>query len=181
MTGVRIHLLDVPHERGKGAAIGIAVGRAEGGEGLHALAVFVLDPREPVLIGLNPRGRIAGDAVLPASEPQEHQAQIVFPRRLDRAIYQREIELTLFRLQKFPIDGGQDGVDVHRGELRPNRLQVVQTRSAGVTQFPSEDQKRLAIDNQLGCCTLLLKMGSGRGYARSGLSTSRRLCKPKAS
>ena len=66
---IGVHLLDVPHQGGKSARIGIAVRRAQCGEGLDAFAVLVLDPWEPLLVGFHPGRDVAGDAVLPAPEP----------------------------------------------------------------------------------------------------------------
>ena len=87
----------MPHERGKGAAIGIDVRSGECREGRRILAVLVLGSGEPVEVGLDPGRRIAGLAVLPASEPQEREAQIVTLRRLDLGVHQGEIELARLR------------------------------------------------------------------------------------
>ena len=63
----------VPHEGMKRAGIGIAVGIAQRGEEFQGPARLGLGAREAVEIPLHPVGRVAGEAVLPAREPQERE------------------------------------------------------------------------------------------------------------
>ena len=88
-----IHFLDMPHEGGKGLGVGIAVVVAEGAEFLDALESLELGAREPLEIPFHPVGRVTGQAVLPASEPEQHDTQVVLPRILDRGVHLLEIEL----------------------------------------------------------------------------------------
>ena len=64
-----VYLFDVPHQGGKGASIGVAVGIAKGAEQLDAFTARDLGARETLEVLLHPVGRVAGKAVLPASEP----------------------------------------------------------------------------------------------------------------
>ena len=157
-----VHFLDVPHEGGKGAAVGIQVRRAEGGQGIGLLAVLPLRAREAVHVALDPQRRVTGGTVLPACEPQEHQPQIVVFRGVDLRVHQGEIELARFRFQQLPRDGGQYGVEVQRHQLVPDRLHEFETGGGGVTQFSRQHQKWLAVDDHLRGGALLLKMGDGR-------------------
>ena len=73
-----VHFLDVPHQGRKGAGIGVPVGIAEAGvSSSMVLPACGLGAREPLEILLHPVGRVAGQTVLPACEPQKHQTQVV--------------------------------------------------------------------------------------------------------
>ena len=118
-----IHFLDVPHQGRKGAGIGVPVGLAEGAELFDALAPFELGAREPLEIPLHPVGRVAGQAVLPASEPEQHETQVVLPRALDHAVQHAEVELAFLWFDLVPGNARQDGVEIClRDEPRPYRV-----------------------------------------------------------
>ena len=153
-----IHLLDMPHQRGEGAGVGVAVRLAEGGEQLDGLPALYPDARETLEVLLHPVGRVARETVLPACEPDEHKAQVVTPRIPDVAIQHIEVELAFPRLDLRPGNTRNHGVQFCRRELRPNRLHVLDARSAAVEQLPRQRQERLAIDHQLGGGPLLPKV-----------------------
>src|ERR1039458_10122786 len=75
--------LDVAHEGAKGARVGIARGVAEGAEDLDAFPGAEADARESPKVLLDPIGSVAGEAILPTAEPEEHQLEIVAARFLD--------------------------------------------------------------------------------------------------
>ena len=150
-----VHLLDVPHQRRKGAGIGVAVRIAEGVSSSRVLPACGLGAREPLEILLHPVGRVAGQAVLPACEPQEHETQVVAPRAPDHAVQHAEVELPFLGFDLGPGNGRQDGVEFCLDELGPDRLHVLEAGGAVVAQFSRQGQEWLAVDNQLGGRPLL--------------------------
>ena len=118
----------------------------------------------------HPGRDVSRDSVLPASEPQKNEPQIIAFRVADLAVHEGKIEFTFLGFGQFPIDDAQDGVDMDGREPGPDRLQVIGSGGIGIAQFSRQHQKRLAIDDQLGGGALLLKMGNGRGCAVIALS-----------
>ena len=158
-----VHFLDVPHQRGKGACVGVPVRIAERGKQFDGLPIPYLDARKALEVLLHPVGRVAGGSVLPTSEPQKHQTQVVAPCIPDRAVHCAEVELGFPRFDLVPGNARQDGVELGLGELGPNRLHVLQTGGAAVVQFPGQHQKGLAVYDQLGGRPLLLQVRDIRG------------------
>ena len=144
-----VHLADVAHQGGESPRVGVAGGVAKGGEDVQGLAGAVLDPREPLRVGLDPGRLVGGFAVLPASEPEDDQAQMILPGALDGVVHGGEIEPAFLRLDLFPDDGGQDGVEVALGEGGPDRLHVGAACGAGIVQFAGGHQERFAVHHQL--------------------------------
>ena len=50
-----IHFAKMPHERGEGAGVGLAVGVAEGGEGVQTFTLLVLDEWKARLAAKQPK------------------------------------------------------------------------------------------------------------------------------
>ena len=76
---------------------------------------------------LTQTGGIAGHAVLPRGKPEKDDAFVVrFACLSEKAIDEREIVFAFDGLDEFPAERGDDGVETHGGELRPQRLHVVE-------------------------------------------------------
>ena len=116
----------------------------------RAGAVVQLHARESLEVALHPVGRIARPGVLPAAEPQEHEPQIVRARVANQPVDQAEVELALGGFEQGPGDRRQHGVEMHRGQPRPDRLHVVEARRRVVEDLAAQRQERLAVDDQLG-------------------------------
>ena len=133
-----------------------------------------LGAREALEILLHPVGRVAGETVLPACEPQEHQMQVVAPRIPDDAVQHAEVELPFLRFDLVPGNARQDGVEFGLDEPGPYRLHVLEAGGAAVVQFPGQSQERLAIDDQLGGRALLLQVRDVGGRGRPVCGPERR-------
>ena len=169
MTTVRcagIDFAEMTQEGHVGAGVGLQVGLAQRGEHLHRLAVLELGAREPLLVGFHPFGHKAGEAVLPAAEPQEDEVQVVFPRARQQPVHEREVVLAFLRLDPVPPETHEDGVEVHFHELRPDRVHVLEAGGGGVVRFAGQRQIRLAIDDQLGGRAAFFEMRQGGGGTR---------------
>ena len=114
-----IHFAHMPHQGRKGAGIGVAVRIAQGREEFHGLARVSLGSREALEIPLHPVGRVTGQTVLPACEPQKYETQIVTPRTLDHSIQDSEVELPFLMFDLVPGNARQDGVDFGLNDPRP--------------------------------------------------------------
>jgi hypothetical protein len=99
-----IHFAEMLHEGGVGAGVGLQVGVAGRREHFHRLAALEPGAREPLLVGLHPRGREAGEAVLPTAEPEEDDVQIIFPRAGEQSVNEAEIVFAFHRLDPVPAD-----------------------------------------------------------------------------
>ena len=152
-----IDLAQVSHTRRKGAGIGVAVGVAEGRQREQALTLLVLNEREPRLVHFYPERLVIGLAVLPTTEPKEHETQIVSSCFFDQRVHQREIELALLRLDQFPARCGEYGVEVRRHEPRPERFHVVEAGRAGIVQLRAQNEEGFAVHDQLPRRALLLE------------------------
>ena len=144
-----IHLAQVPHERGEGCGIGVAVGGAERGEQFDAAATLDLDTQKPFKVPFHPVRRVTGQAVLPARKPEEAKAQVVTPCRLDDPVHDGEVEFALLRLDLSPGNTCQDSVQFRFLKLGPQGLHVLQAGGAVVAQFSRQRQKGFAVNNQL--------------------------------
>ena len=175
-----IHFAEMLHEGRIGAGVSLQVGLAERGEYFHRLAVLEPGAREPLLVGFHPFGREAGETVLPTAEPEEDNVQIIFPRTSEQAINKGEIVFAFYRLDPVPPDTHEDGVQVHFNELRPYRVHVLEAGRSGVVRFTGQNQKRLAVNNQLCGGTPLLQVGNGQaGCDCLGLGVRCRQCQRK--
>ena len=96
----------------KARASACTIVRAQRGEHLDGLAAVDLGAREAVLRGLDPGGSEAGEAVLPAAEPDPDDVHVIPAGALEELIHQAEIVLALLGLDPVPRDAGQDGVEV---------------------------------------------------------------------
>ena len=150
------------HEGGIGPGIGVAVGVAQSREDLPAFSVFV--PRDGVLIrvAFHPGGGITRGAVLPASEPQQDDVQVVGSGVAEGAIQRGEIELALLGLGPAPAHADQGCVDVRFGQFGPSGARVFGRRRGIVQQLTRQGQVRLAVNDEVGYGAFLLQMGNGR-------------------
>ena len=130
-----VHLADVAHQGGEGPRVAVTSGVAKGGNDVQGLAGAVFYPREALRVGLDPGRLVGGFAVLPASEPEDDQAQVIFPGALKGVVHGGEIEAAFLRLDRFPGDDRQDGVEIPLRQLRPERLHVGAAGGAGIVQF----------------------------------------------
>ncbi len=101
---------DMAHNRCKSAGVGFHCLGAEGRDGPCDPAGFVLRTRESRHILLDPRRNVGGPCVFPRCKPEEYEAKIMPAGLLDKAVYERKIELSLLWLDKLPRNGRQNGV-----------------------------------------------------------------------
>ena len=100
---------------------------------------------EPLGIRLDPMRHVIGGAVLPRGEPDQNQSHVPLAGLCDLGVHEGELELAFFRLNQFPTDGADDGIEVQGRELVPNRFHVLGARCARVVQLASEHDERLAV------------------------------------
>jgi hypothetical protein len=86
-------------------------------------------------------------AVLPCAEPQQHDVQVVRPRAGDNRIYVAVIEPSRLWFELLPIHRCLNRIGVKRLHGAPHLRQLAGP-SAGVVNLASEDQERLALDQQ---------------------------------
>lgn len=67
------------------------------------------------------------------------------------------------RFDELPVHGCEHGVQVHRRELRPHVLHVLDAGEGRVAQFAAEDEKGLVVNDELGPVAHGLKVGDGLG------------------
>ena len=146
---IAVDLLEVLHQRGERFRVGGDVRFAEGREDLDAAAVLAERAREAILVHLDPLGRVARHAVLPTAEPEEDEPQVVAAGRFDEAIDEREVELAFARLDEVPIRGDEHRVEIQLHQPRPDRLHRFERRGGGIAEFAADDEKRLAVDDEL--------------------------------
>ena len=66
-----------------------------------------------------------------------------------RIVHGGEIEAAFLRLDQFPGNDRQDGIEISLRQAGPDRLHVFAARGTGIVQFTAEDQERFAIHDQL--------------------------------
>ncbi len=111
---------------------------------------------------LHPKRRIGRIRVLPASKPEEYEAQMVLAGFADGAIHQRKVELAGLRLDQFPRDRRQDCIHVGRRQFGPERLHVLHAGGSRISQLAGQDKKRAAIHDHLCGLAALLEVWNGR-------------------
>src|SRR5439155_16866521 len=104
---------------------------------------------EARLVSPYPRGRVARHAVLPGSEPEENQLQLIAPPPGEQRVDRGEVEATFFGLDQLPRYGREHGIEVHRPELRPGRSHISGARRRRIAEFAAENEKRLVLDLEL--------------------------------
>src|ERR1017187_3792583 len=104
-----------------------------------------LGAREALEILLHPVGRVGGQTVLPACEPQQHETHVVNPCIPDYAVQNGEIELTFLLLDLSPRNGRQNAVEPRADEFGPYRLHVLEAGGGFIPQFARHRQERLAV------------------------------------
>ena len=83
---------------------------------------------------------------------------MLLPRSSQQSIHQREVELTLGRLDQFPAHRRHNSIQSHRCQPRPLRIHIVQARRARVMDLGAQHQIRLAIHDQLRSVATLFQM-----------------------
>ncbi len=165
-----VDFLDVAHEGGEGARVGLLRGFALGREDFDFSAVGD-DAGKAARILLDPGGRVAGHAVLPGSEPEKDDALVVLTGLGEEAVDESEVEDAFPGLDELPTERSDHGVEVDGGQLGPDGLHVVEAGGGGVVQFAAEDEEGLAVDDELGGRAALFEMRGAvglRGKRRGG-------------
>ena len=157
---LRIDFAKMVQQRGERPGVGVSIGFAEGGEYAEKLAAAILDQREPGGVFLDPERCVARDAVLPASEPEQAEPQIVIARIAKQAVENGEIEMSLFRLDLLPSHGRQNGVEVHGGKLGPDGLHVFDAGRGRIADFTTKDEKWFAVHDELRSAAVFFQMGN---------------------
>ncbi len=121
---------EVLHESGECLCVGISVFIAERSKNLDGSAVFGPCTRKPLLIRLDPGGRIARHAVLPRTKPQDDDLQVILARRSDEVVDERKIKFPFLRFDELPVHRHQNRIHVHRFQLRPDGRHVLHIRCA---------------------------------------------------
>jgi hypothetical protein len=158
-----IHILHMPHQGRESASVRVTVCVAQGRQQFQGLARLNLRARKTFEILLHPVGRVTREAVLPAGEPQERKMQIVLARAANNPVQHGEIELPFLGFDLRPGNRRKHSVQLGLNEFRPYRLHVIETAGTIVVQFPGQDEKRLAVDNELRGRSLLAQVGNFRG------------------
>jgi len=160
-----IHGLDMPHQGRKDANIGVAVGIGEDAEQFDASAASHLgagSARNP----FHPVGRIAGEAVFPASEPQKHEAHVVTTRALDDAIEHAEVELPRLWLTWFQETPASTVLTFDATSL--GHTSFMYSTLVAVLLLSSPDKARNGcLDDQLGGRPLLAQVRDAGSAARA--------------
>ena len=159
----------MPHEGAEGPGIRVARSVAERAEQLDAPPALDFDPREPLLVLLDPHRRVARGAILPTGEPQENDLQMVFPGFLQEAVNKAELEFAFGGFHLRPRYAGQHAIQVARNQSWPDFLHVFHAGRGVVSHLSRHRQKRLAIHDQLRGSALFPEVRDARG----GLSVAR--------
>src|SRR5208282_495441 len=112
--------------------VGIPGGVAKGGEDVQGLAGAVFYPWVALRVGLHPVRLVGRFTVLPASKPQNNQAQVILLGALDAIVHGSEIEAAFLRLDEFPRNDRQDSIEISLRQARPDRLHVFAARGTGI-------------------------------------------------
>src|ERR1700738_2722298 len=108
------------------------------------------DAGEALRILLAPDRRITRHAILPTGEPEKHDALVRFTRLCQQAVNQSEVKGAFARLDEFPTQGSDDGVEAHGSQLGPQRLHVLEARGRRIVQFAAKNQEWLSIAEWCG-------------------------------
>ena len=161
-----VDCLDVTEQRGEGCLIGFEVGHRVGAHHIQQLAVGVLLARVGLRVGLDPLRNVVVLPVLPCSEPEQYEVELVLARLCNQQVHVGEVECPLGGLHLLPVDGGLDGVHMHGFSSAPGGGKRRGPR-AGVVDLAAQDEERLAIDDKCVASILLLQMGNVAGLGRS--------------
>jgi hypothetical protein len=69
-------------------------------------------------------------------------------------IQDAEIKAAFFWFDLLPCDRHQDGVYVHDGELGDDQIGLCRSSRRRIAEFPTENQKGLAVYDELSCYVL---------------------------
>src|ERR1700738_723691 len=156
---VSVNRANMLQHRSKRARICFASLPAKGGEDVHVSAALILDPRKSTEVRFDPSRSVAGDAVLPASEPQKDKVKLIFSGATNESINQRKIKLSFLRLQQFPGNRREHSVQIEDLEFRPDGDHVVQMGRTRIMQFTSQNEKWFSVYD---------KSGSGSNFLDAG-------------
>ena len=157
----RINLTYMSHHSPVGGGISIAGVGAERTQNRQLLALRSLGQRIALAIQLDIKRLVAAHSVLPASEPQQAEFQVVLPGLGDDAVHTAEIVLALLWLNHLPGHHGKGSVHSCLLEGLPVRSHILGARRRRVAKLAGKREKRLAFDYQLGDFAPLFKMGCG--------------------
>ena len=155
------------HRRRKG--LGIGLGRCFGQRSQNGklLPFRGQRQRKTFRVPFHPGGRIAGNAVLPAGEPDKNQFEAVFPGAQDHVVHGPEVEDALFRFHLLPRNGADDSVHARLLQRLPDGLHICLAGGRGVLQFAAEHQERFPVHDKPGSVRRLLQRGGTSGLFRS--------------
>lgn len=142
---------EVAHQGGESAAIGLQRLPVEGGQDFGVGSVAVFRQREPISeVLFHPGGHVAGHTVLPGSEPEQDQMQVVGPGRCEQVIHRREVELSLRRFQQFPVHRREDRIQARLPEGLPSvaAVHIGRAGGAGIRQLAAQDEERLSVEEE---------------------------------
>ena len=134
---LRVGLLQMAHERGKGGAVGVEVGGRVGAEDVDGHAGAGEHARVGRGVGLHPVGHVVHLAVLPRAEPEQDEADFMCPRLLQYRVDHSEVEGAAFRFELLPVDGDFEGVEAERFGGGP-----VRHRGAGASRRSCRPARR---------------------------------------
>src|SRR5260370_23582182 len=165
------------HEGGEGVLVGFEVGRGVGREHVQDFAVGVQLAGILFGIGLDPLRYVVCLAVLPGSEPEQNEVEVVLTCTVYEQIHVGEVELALFGLHLLPVDGRFDGVDMKGVECRPYLWQSAGPRT-GVIDLSTEDKEGFAFDDHGKVAVLFLQTRHvvGQGTCRECAEHSKKGC-----
>jgi len=79
---------------------------------------------------------------------------ILRSRGFNPVIQDAEIKAAFFRFDLLPCDRHQDRVYVHSCELGKDQIGLCRSSRLGIAEFPTENQKGLAVYDELRCSVL---------------------------
>jgi hypothetical protein len=131
---VRVRIPNMAHQGGKGPGITAKGLLTERGEDLQRQALGRNRPRKSSRVGSDPLGRIVGERIFPASEPEQHQVKMLPSRHSHPVIQEGKVERTFFRFDVLPGNRHQHRIEMHPRQLGEN---VVGLSGRTAEEFPS--------------------------------------------
>ena len=141
-----VNIGDMAEQGGESLPVGIEDVSRKGRSYLQRLAGGCHSTWESPRILLQPQRRIAAHGVLPRTEPQEDDFQIVPPCQIDSLVDKREIELTLSGFRKVPLRRHEHCIESFAAHAWQNAIDIGLARCRRITQFARKHNHRTAID-----------------------------------
>ena len=135
------------HESGEGRLVRFQRGGRKGRRRVHRLSVLVHHVRVTVGSQLHPLRHIVLASVLPGSEPEQHQAQVMLASLFQHGINCRVVVLALPRFKLLPVDRHLDRIDVEVFHGGPHLWKHVQP-GAGVMHLGAQHQIRSVVHEE---------------------------------